>query len=286
MKHWVEFLGSRSRRTIWLIATTTTLVIGAIDLIIGYEYSTSLFYVIPVAIATWYGSRTAGVVIALLSAIVWLAADIGAGHEYSHVGIFFWNTLIRFGVLLVIVMTLAGFRRAVRQVERAAATDYLTGLLNRRGFYRVLAQEHARGVRYGRPFTLAYLDLDNFKSVNDRFGHDTGDKLLIGVAQRLDRMLRQTDRVARLGGDEFAVLFAETGSSAARAAFMHTHAELMAYMKSHDWPVTFSVGMVTFETVPATTEQTLKVADEVMYDVKRGGKDNIVSQVWPGCSRH
>jgi len=280
MKSLVQFLGAQSRGAIWLIAIVTTVIIGAADLVVGYEYSTTLFYVIPVAIASWYGSRNAGVGLSVLASITWLLTDIGAGREYSHVGIFIWNTLIRLGVFLVIAVTLAGFRKAVSQVEQAADTDYLTGLLNRRGFQQRLSEEHARCVRYNRPFTLAYIDLDNFKAVNDHFGHDSGDQLLVGVAQTLETMLRETDKVARLGGDEFAVLFPETNGDAASAAFLHAHTQLMGYMAAQDWPVTFSVGMVTFETAPATIEQTLKVADDVMYGVKHGGKNNIVCQVW------
>ena len=276
----MQFLGAQSRGAIWVIAIVATVIVGTADLLIGYEYSTTLFYVIPVAIASWYGSRNAGVVLSFIASLTWLLTDVGAGREYSHSGIVIWNTWIRLGVFVVIAVTLAAFRKAVKQVEQAADTDYLTGLLNRRGFHQKLSEEHARCVRYNRPFTLAYIDLDNFKAVNDRCGHDSGDQLLVGVAETLEKMLRATDKVARLGGDEFAVLFPETNNDAASAAFLHAHTRLMEYMAAQDWPVTFSVGVVTFETAPATIEQTLKVADELMYSVKHGGKNNIVCQVW------
>lgn len=91
--------------------------------------------------------------------------------------------------------------------ETAADTDYLTGALNPRGFYERVQQEIGRSARTHKPFAVAYIDLDNFKVVNDTLGHSVGDELLITVVSILDNHLRKIDVVARLGGDEFAILF-------------------------------------------------------------------------------
>lgn len=162
----------------------------------------------------------------------------------------------------------------------AADTDKLTNILNSRGFYAELANELLRSVRYEHLFSLAYIDIDNFKSVNDSQGHAEGDKLLIEVAQCLKDSVRATDIVARLGGDEFACLFPETGQDASKAAFAKASEELQRRMSSYDWPVSFSVGLVTFETMPTDIKEAMKIADELMYSVKNADKNNISYRVW------
>ena len=96
-----------------------------------------------------------------------------------------------------------------------ARIDFLTGVLNSRAFYQIATAEIQRSGRYGHPLTLAYIDLDNFKTVNDEFGHSTGDELLKTVARTFSDNLRSSDYVARLGGDEFAILMTETSAQAA-----------------------------------------------------------------------
>lgn len=164
----------------------------------------------------------------------------------------------------------------------AADTDKLTDILNSRGFYTELTNELLRSVRYRHPFSLAYIDVDNFKSINDSKGHAEGDKLLIEVAQCLKVSLRITDSVARLGGDEFACLFPETGQKASKSAFAKASKALDRRMKCYHWPVSFSVGLVTFERIPTDIKEAMRIADDLMYTVKNADKNNISYQVWHG----
>ncbi|HTC77354.1 MAG TPA: diguanylate cyclase, partial [Terriglobales bacterium] len=103
---------------------------------------------------------------------------------------------------------------ALAAEKELSRSDPLTGLPNRRAFYEVALAEADRARRYRHPLSLAYLDVDNFKQVNDDYGHDAGDELLVRVAEVLRRNLRNNDIVARLGGDEFAMLLPETPASA------------------------------------------------------------------------
>jgi diguanylate cyclase (GGDEF)-like protein/PAS domain S-box-containing protein len=158
--------------------------------------------------------------------------------------------------------------------KKLARCDALTGLANRRAFYERAEQERKRAARYRRPISLAYVDLDNFKQVNDTHGHEAGDQLLINVAKVLGT-LRSDDMAARLGGDEFAVLLPEAGDAAAAFVIHKLQRMLTAAMHEKNLPVTFSIGLVTFDPVPENTEQMVQKADDLMYEVKKHGKNAI-----------
>ena len=161
----------------------------------------------------------------------------------------------------------------------AADTDNLTGLHNPRSFYVELANELLRSKRFKRIFSLAYMDVDNFKNINDSLGHSIGDELLVEVAKCLKSSLRATDTISRLGGDEFVCLLPETEDKDVKNLFSKVKKLLSERMQSHSWPVGFSVGVVTFETLPADVKQAISVADDLMYSVKKDNKNNTVYKV-------
>jgi diguanylate cyclase (GGDEF)-like protein len=156
-----------------------------------------------------------------------------------------------------------------------ARIDPLTTVPNRRAFYEALEKERVRTIRYRRPCTLAYLDLDNFKKVNDSLGHAVGDELLVEVAAGLRSNLRVTDYVGRLGGDEFAILLPETDATAAKLVLHKLRLRLLEQMKTHNWKVTFSIGAATFLDPPASLDVMIRLADETMYAIKAQGKNNV-----------
>ncbi len=137
-----------------------------------------------------------------------------------------------------------------------------------------------RSVRYHHVFSLAYMDIDNFKFINDSRGHPEGDRLLVEVADCLRASLRKTDTAARLGGDEFACLFPETGQEKAKVALAKALNVLGRRMRENGWPVSFSVGLVTFETVPNDMDEAIKIVDELMYSVKNDEKNGVAYRVW------
>ncbi len=163
----------------------------------------------------------------------------------------------------------------LQREKELARTDALTGLANRRAFYEALRAERSRASRYGRPITLAYVDLDNFKRVNDTLGHAIGDELLVCVADLLRSNLRMSDSVGRLGGDEFALLLPETGPQHAEGLLKKLAAVLNAAMQAQKWPVTFSIGAAAFLDNPPPMEEMIRTADELMYSVKKSGKNRV-----------
>ena len=278
----IKALEKHSRLFWGIVAGELVLVLGVIDYLTGYEISFSLFYLIPVVLVTWFVSRRLGIMFSIFSAITWDFADVASGHFYSHPAIYLWNTLIGFGLFIIVTLLLSALRKHLRTEEMFARTDFITGAMNTRYFYNLAHMEISRSRRYQHPFTLAYIDLDNFKAINDRFGHSTGDIVLRTVASALQRHLRDTDTVARLGGDEFAMLLTETGQESAKVVISKIHSSLMEEMQKNGWPVTFSTGVVTYIAVPHTVNNVVKIADELMYSVKSGTKNGIRYSIYSG----
>ena len=166
-------------------------------------------------------------------------------------------------------------RKALDKEKELARLDTLTGLANRRAFYEALEKERARTHRYGRPLTVAYLDVDDFKRVNDSQGHAIGDMVLVTVAQTLRENLRVNDVVARLGGDEFAILLPETDVVAAESVVRKLQDLLASEMEAYGWHITFSIGVANFLDPPDSLETMIRTADELMYTAKAAGKNNL-----------
>jgi diguanylate cyclase (GGDEF)-like protein len=249
--------------------------IGILDYLTGYELAFSLFYLLPISLLTWLTGKRLGVLMALSSALVWLLADVFAGNAYSNPIIYFWNTLIRLGFFLIVVYLLAALRSALEHERELSRVDSLTGAVNFRFFSTLLQMEIDRTRRYQRPFTIAYIDIDNFKAINDQFGHTTGDRLLRTFVQYTQTSLRKTDIVARLGGDEFAILLPETGQAAAATFLSRIQQGLLDKMQNDHWPVTFSIGVLTCIEAPISIDEVIRLADDLMYSVKKDGKNAI-----------
>lgn len=262
-------------RSLWITTGLSLLcAVGLLDYLTGYELSFALFYLFPIALVTWFTNGKIGVVIAFVSAGIWLTADVLAGQVYSHKVIYLWNTAIRLGFFLLTVLSLR-LGKTLERERALARSDYVTGAVNAR-FFRDLAQrEIDRSARYLHPFTIAYIDVDNFKAINDAFGHATGDKVLSAVADSMQQHLRKTDVVARVGGDEFVILLPEVGTEVAQAVISKMRHRLSEEMQDKSWPVTFSIGVLTFTAVPVSADEMLSMADRMMYTVKNSGKNNI-----------
>ncbi len=271
----------KQSKPFWVIAGGALVgMIGAVDYLTGFEVSFSLFYLIPIALITWFTTPKLGMMFAVASAIVWLIADILSGAVYSHQFIYLWNSAIRLGFFALTVFSLDLIKTLERE-KTFARMDYVTGTLNTRYFHALAQREIDRSFRYRYPFTVAYIDIDNFKRVNDSFGHITGDKVLYAVADCMQRHLRKTDIVARVGGDEFAILLPEVELSLAKAVISKMHGKLLEEMQKNNWRVTFSIGVSTFIDAPSSVNEMLNMVDRLMYSVKHNGKNNISFATYP-----
>jgi diguanylate cyclase (GGDEF)-like protein len=249
--------------------------IGILDFLTGYELAFSLFYVIPISLATWLLGQRHGITISLASALVWLGVDMASGHIYSNPFIPIWNTLIRLSFFVIIALLLSALKTAMEREKELAHTDYLTGAANSRLFFELVQMEIDRSQRYEHPFTLVYIDLDNFKTVNDQFGHPIGDRVLRTVVNYAKKNLRKIDVIARLGGDELALLLPQTNPESARVTLSKLQAGLLEEMQQNKWPITFSVGALTCSLPPPSSDELVRMADALMYSVKHGSKNAI-----------
>ena len=162
------------------------------------------------------------------------------------------------------------------RVEGLSREDFLTGLLNERAFKETLEAEIRRSRRHSRPITLVYLDLDNFKAINDGpGGHAEGDKVLRVVAFTLQTCIREVDYVARLHGDEFCLLLPETGIENLPVILHKLKRSLDEAMTAMRWPVSFSIGAITTTTSTRSSEALLHEADQIMYQAKQSGKNRF-----------
>ena len=166
------------------------------------------------------------------------------------------------------------------ELEALSTHDGLTGLYNHREFHRRLTQEVARFRRYGRPFSLVMLDLDHFKAVNDRYGHQAGDEVLRAIAVLLRAHVRPTEQVARYGGEEFMVLLPETGDRGALVAAERIRGAVAAHpvaIGGRDISVTVSIGVASFPENGESAETLIAAADQAMYAAKHAGRNRVCS---------
>jgi len=191
----------------------------------------------------------------------------------------YWNTSVSLGFFLVVAFILSQLRAELKRERKLAQTDFLTGIANSGYFTELLTWEINRCRRYKNPLTLAYIDCDNFKAVNDQFGHHAGNNLLCLVADTIKSTIRITDMVARLGGDEFAILFPETGAEQANSVILKIQNDLLDAMRKGGWKITFSMGVVTYIKSADTSDEVIGMADRLMYDAKNAGKNRIRHEI-------
>lgn len=270
------------RWAIYLIAYVSFVVIVYLDYINGPNFSMGLFYLIPIYFLTWYDGIIPGLLMSCISMAAMIAADLNFNQALTQSVFFDWDRFARFCFLLITTVLLGRLREAYRKELSYSRSDFLTGIANRREFFLIAEQERERASRYNRPLSLAYVDIDGFKQINDRMGHVEGDRVLTDVARVLYSNLRSSDSVARIGGDEFVILLPETDARASRTAVQKLHTLLLELSQERNWPVTFSIGLVTFEELPNSTDEMLSEADRVMYSVKLSTKNSLATAVWPG----
>lgn len=268
------FLKGLSRPAVTAMALLLVASVGLLDGMTGPGYSLSAFYLVPVVLTAWYSGKGYAILIAVAAAAAWLAAGITGRMHHEHTLLLLWNDTMELCLFLFAAYVISALRGKLDREEELARTDQLTGIANRRRFRELADAEIRRARRYSDPFTVIYLDVDNFKTVNDTLGHSEGDRLLRQVASTLTSVIRESDTVARLGGDEFGLLMPETDGTAAVTVATKIHAGLKVQVEQH-WPVTFSIGMVTYLKAPPSTDEMIRVADRLMYEVKDSGKNEL-----------
>lgn len=264
------------RKAIFPISLIIACLVGYLDFRSGDHLSMMLLYALPILLSSWYCGRWEGIAVSFIAAISWLFVNIVHSHSVQINATFSWNAVTRLGIFCIIAYAVslqAQLRRALERERLRADTDHLTGLYNKGAFRDRVEEEMSRARRYNHPLTLAFIDLDNFKHVNDTEGHARGDKLLQLVSETIESSIRGTDFCGRIGGDEFTICFPETGEEQARTAIAKLVNALDIMTSQSGWQVTASIGVVTCLEICETYDALLGRADKLMYVAKQRGKN-------------
>lgn len=270
-------------RTVWWYGGLWSACVGFLLLLATLRTATDAEVTItsaallPVLVAAWFGGRTSGFVIANLAVGMWLLLDLASDRPFSAVWVPWGNLVARFVVYNLVALLAAQVRGQFECEHQHATLDDLTGLNNRRAFLEECFREAERSRRYLRPLTVIFLDLDNFKALNDSQGHEVGDLALQVTAEAMRDSVRFCDYVARLGGDEFAVLLVEIDYLPALSVGHKISAAVTGRLSKFP-PVTASLGVAWFSQALQPFSTMIQAADELMYEVKKNGKGAVRSR--------
>ncbi len=264
----------------WALFAICMALLGAVaafKVTAGHDVPVADFILLPVAGLAWLArSRWYAYLAAVIAMVVTVAiAEIGAAS--APWGAALDAACVRFAVYVVVIMFVQAMHKMQVQRDAEARRDHQTAAANARAFEAAAQTEIGRLRRYGRPVSLLYLDVDDFKAINDRFGHTAGDQVL-GTASHVMRCtVRANDLVARLGGDEFAVLMPETERFSAVALARRLREELKRVTLPDGRPMRFSMGVASFTHAPESVDAMIRAADALMYRAKDQGKGRIES---------
>lgn len=264
-------------RVIFTLSIMFILFMGYIDFITGHELVFSIFYLIPVTIIAWFNGKNSAFFASLLCGITGFYVFICSGEEYESILYPVWDCVVLVLMFIIISALIARMKNQMNIITSITRTDPLTGCYNRKYFYETVNRELEKSKRNGTTVGLAYIDLDNFKTINDTMGHKAGDFLLVKTAESVNHVIRTVDSLFRLGGDEFAILINNPVPSELSSMFARIEDRL-----HNDLPdmyrglVTFSIGVVTCLSCSITAEDLVEMADNLMYEVKKSGKNNVL----------
>jgi diguanylate cyclase (GGDEF)-like protein len=257
-------------------------LILAIDSWNGPYFSLQILYLLPIAVAAWRLGRKVAYACAILAGVAFALVNVDPSLHGAHPYLLLWRAVSGIGVFAIVAELVSRHRRAIDRLEALASTDPLTDLPTRRVFLEVLEAEVGRASRFGHPLSVAFIDLDDFKKINDTLGHAAGDHVLRATAAVLRDHFRREDVVARIGGDEFAVLLLECDAEEAMRLALRALDATARALRAEGSTVTCSVGLLTCREVRAiSAAAVLDRADALMYSVKRAAKSAVRHEVWP-----
>jgi len=273
-------LNKRNSIVVLILAVAIFGVVVTVDYLTSDELSFGTFYLLIVLAVSWFCGIWWGSLFAFLSAFAEIKVGLLSGRSFSKL-VYFYISVgnILFAYLLTAILA-SIVRTLYERAKFSARIDHLTGIANGMGFYERASVEMARHRRDLQPFAVAYIDCDNFKAVNDNLGHSEGDRLLRAIGETLKSSLREPDIVARLGGDEFALILPNTGGQSALQIMDKLRPKLDLVVRENKWPVTFSIGIGIFPTVPEDLDHVIMYSDTLMYRAKTEGKNKIVHHIY------
>ena len=267
-------LESLSREQTWLAILTVTVLLTTAAREWPDLGLVPLF--IPViCTAAWKLGERAGYIVALVAALLATAAYVG-GTPGLHGSVVAGRAAIRIVTYLFIAAIITSFRRSYDRERFHAHQDRMTGTLNKEVFHRRSARAIEDARRTGQTLLLILLDLDDFKGINNREGHQAGDEVLRTFAKGASAIMRREDLIGRIGGDEFALLIRVPSIAEGHGFARDVHARLSAVLAESRYPVTCSMGALLIPPdAPRDAGELMHAADLAMYRAKQTGKNAV-----------
>ncbi len=272
------------RESRWKLAVETWVMILFITWVLwhsgGLESPLLNLYLLTIIIS----ALTLGKMVTLLEVALIVSCYVWLGHAEIEDSIFTLaygaQLMGRLAPMLLVAylttMLSADIRYAIRRIKILSETDELTGVINMRAFSAILEREAGLSMRYSRSYSILMVDSDNLKSVNDTFGHEAGNRLLIHVVNHIQTALRSTDVLARYGGDAFVVLLPETSGAHAREIAERVRSAVDRSpldVRGAQVPTTVSVGVASYPDDAQDADAVLDKADKAMYQSKQNGRN-------------
>jgi diguanylate cyclase (GGDEF)-like protein len=269
-----SFLRRLSKGAIVLLSLSWVVGVAVVDAFVPNMIPIMVFYLPPVAVICWVINLRTAITLSLICSLLWIL-DEAFTPSVADDHLMYWVSGVHFAFFVVVTTVLSRLRRAHEQAKHEALTDRLTKLPNGRAFTDACEREIANSQRSNLPLTVALIDCDSFKQVNDTLGHLEGDRLLNTLAQAMRNGLRSGDMLARLGGDEFGLLLPMTTQAEAEIVVKRLQDMADQAMAENAWPVSLSIGVVSYDMPPETVTAAILQADRRMYATKRSGKNAI-----------
>ena len=262
---------------LWIILSVGIVVcIGLANYFVGSELYFSIFYLFPILLTARKAGAKAAILVSWVSVLDWLWTDVYYSHrQYAYFFTPYWNALVSGAFFLIIVLIYSRWEEEWAN----ARMDKVTRIPNRKAFLESVQLVVRLCQRYTHPISVAYIDVDDFNKINERWGHEKGDKVMFEIAQELRKHLRSTDVIGHMGGDEFAIVMPETYAQSSERSLRRIITELSQPGKSHE-PTTFSVGLATFNSLNVSVDEMLAKADLLMHEAKKEGKNRFYCKLF------
>lgn len=260
---------------VWFICLALVVALGTLRIATQAQFAFASLMLFPVIFGSWLSGRPGGWLLAIIASALWGYADYSKGTTADDTIISFLNALVHLINYGIVVELVRGVVVMLQRESSTARTDRLTGLLNRRGFMEMAAQQVSAAERIGSSVVIAFIDLDRFKQLNDTKGHEAGDAALREIGAMLQQTKRASDICGRIGGDEFCIFAMDSTPAKSQEWATRLHEHLTEALDIHK-PVGVSIGVAFFDHMDRKLEEMLRLADETMYEVKHAGKGKVL----------
>lgn len=261
------------------IGLTVVAALGIVDALTSPYIGFALFFALAIMGVTFHAGWVAGTIVAIPASGAALASRFLQAPDDVSVLAALWNLGNEIATFVVLVLVTHQIRSLFDRLSDQNRRDLLTGALNTRGVLEAFERERSRARRTASPLTIAFIDLDNMKRVNDELGHGEGDEMLRILASSVQASIRELDVFGRVGGDEFALILPDTDEQEALKAIQRLRSVVNRRTHARSPYISVSVGVVTFRRDPPEASDALRAADALMYVAKRAGGNRVAGKV-------